>query len=371
MKRHKKVFQVIYITLSSIVLIYIVFVIVINQTITAQIDIETLADTTQSVIAYNTPASDTATDKEIVSEDILELGKNPGLNVRELHNRGITGKGVGVAIIDQNLLAGHEQYADRLRVYELCRAKGKSASRHGTAVAGIAAGKDTGVAPGADLYFISNTFGYMAPPFFLENYKYLEECIDRILDMNTYLNDNEKIRVISISRGFSDNDHGAEELKTAVNRAKEAGVFVITVSTDITFGFNLLGLEREPTADPDKLSSYTAAQFWADNLFKLPYLYEDNDNLLLVPVDSRTIAAATGETDYSYVQSGGASWAVPWLAGMYALCVQVYPEITPELFISVALETGDSITIDGIDYKLKTVINPIRIIDKLEDISSI
>ena len=45
---------------------------------------------------------------------LLEEGKNPGLGLRALHQRGITGKGVGIAIIDQTLLTEHQEYADRL-----------------------------------------------------------------------------------------------------------------------------------------------------------------------------------------------------------------------------------------------------------------
>ena len=43
----------------------------------------------------------------------LELGKNPGLGVRALHKKGITGKGISIGIIDQTLLTSHEQYAKR------------------------------------------------------------------------------------------------------------------------------------------------------------------------------------------------------------------------------------------------------------------
>ena len=49
---------------------------------------------------------------------IMELGKDPGLGVRDLHARGITGKNVGIAIIDQTLLVDHQEYADQLRLYE-------------------------------------------------------------------------------------------------------------------------------------------------------------------------------------------------------------------------------------------------------------
>ena len=49
---------------------------------------------------------------------IMELNKDPGLEVRALHEQGITGKGVSIAIIDQTLLVDHIEYKDRLRLYE-------------------------------------------------------------------------------------------------------------------------------------------------------------------------------------------------------------------------------------------------------------
>ena len=48
----------------------------------------------------------------------MEIGKNPGLNIRKLHKEGLTGKGIGIAIIDQNLLVDHSEYKDQLRMYE-------------------------------------------------------------------------------------------------------------------------------------------------------------------------------------------------------------------------------------------------------------
>src|SRR5688500_12818772 len=49
---------------------------------------------------------------------VMVLGKNPGLGVRALHARGITGRGVAIAVIDQPLLVQHQEYAGRLRLYE-------------------------------------------------------------------------------------------------------------------------------------------------------------------------------------------------------------------------------------------------------------
>ena len=43
-------------------------------------------------------------------ELLMELGKNPGLGLRRLHEQGVTGKGVGIAVIDQVLYTGHPEY---------------------------------------------------------------------------------------------------------------------------------------------------------------------------------------------------------------------------------------------------------------------
>lgn len=56
--------------------------------------------------------------KGYVWKRIMDLGKNPGLGVRQLHKMGITGRGVGIAIIDQPLLVTHQEYGDRLQLYE-------------------------------------------------------------------------------------------------------------------------------------------------------------------------------------------------------------------------------------------------------------
>ena len=47
-------------------------------------------------------------------QQIMELGKNPGLGVRALHLEGITGRGIHVAFIDQPLLLDHAAYKGRL-----------------------------------------------------------------------------------------------------------------------------------------------------------------------------------------------------------------------------------------------------------------
>jgi hypothetical protein len=237
-------------------------------------------------------------------------------------------------------------------------------------VASMAVGRNTGVAPGADLYYIAGSFGHYAifPPY-LANYYYLVRSINRILEINEHLPEDKKIRVISISKGFESFETGGQTLKNAIDRANEAGVFVITCSPDRNFDFVLMGLGREPLDDPDELSSYIPGSWWSNNFFESHEWYS-NQKMLLVPMDSRAGACFTGNDVYAFYRTGGLSWSAPWLAGMSALCAQVYPNLTPELFLTLAFETGDEIEFeqDDVIYTLKTIINPIRLIEKLESL---
>jgi hypothetical protein len=83
---------------------------------------------------------------------------------------------------------------------------------------------------------------------------------------------------------------------------------------------------------------------------------------MLFPMDSRTMASSTGASDYIFNRSGGQSWVVPYIAGLYALVTQVDPAITPEQFWDAAIQTGKTIEIqhDGKTYVLGKIIDPLR-----------
>ena len=296
---------------------------------------------------------------------VMEIGKNPGLGIRALHEKGITGKGVSIAIVDQALNPEHIEYADNLMNYELLHCCDSGAQMHGSAVTSIAVGKNCGVAPDADVYYIASTFGRYRVGGMKINLNYMADSIDRILEINTYQPEEKKIRVISISRGFSV-ERGADAVRAAIERAKGAGVFVITTSTEENYGFSLMGLGKEElTADPDDISSYLPGNFWSEFFYNGDMA--DASQMLLMPMDARTYASWYTADGYEFGASGGLSWSVPWLAGLYALCIQVDDDLTPELFIEKAFDTGTVRTIEyqGKSYEFGTIINPVALIEAL------
>jgi len=293
---------------------------------------------------------------------IMELGKDPGLGIRSLHAQGITGRGVGIAIIDQTLLVDHEEYVNQLRLYEETDDvidRWSESQLHGAAVASIAVGKTVGVAPEADLYYIATARGFTNNSF-----SYLARSIQRILEVNEQLPPERKIRVISMSLHWKEGVEGYDELMAAVGEAKDAGMLIVCANIEQIYGFKFNGLGRFPLADPDAFESYEPGLFWADDFYE----GERHSDRLLVPMDSRTTASPTGQSEYVFLREGGVSWSIPYITGLYALAAQVDPEITLELFWSLAMETGRTIELkhDGETIQLGPIVDPVALIGKLQ-----
>ncbi|QOR36936.1 S8 family serine peptidase [Clostridium sp. 'deep sea'] len=288
---------------------------------------------------------------EFDPEAVMELGKNPGLNVKKLHKDGFTGKGVGLAIIDQALLVDHVEYKDQLKMYEEVHCSDKMAQMHGPAVASIAVGKTVGVAPEADLYYIAETHGvYKKSGQFEYNLTWLAQSIDRIVEVNKLLPKDKKIRVISISLGINSKTKGYEQVMKSIASAEQEGIYTVYVGSD-----NFWGLGREPLLSADEITSYTKGLTWR---------YNAPDNMLLIPMDSRCTASPTGDTDYVFYRDGGMSWSVPYIAGLYAVACQVNPNITPELFWQEALKTSDAL-LDNEEVKIGKIVNPVKLIENI------
>jgi len=170
--------------------------------------------------------------------------------------------------------------------------------------------------------------------------------------------------VLSISAGWDSRSKGYDEITAAVNEAKAAVIFVISSSLFDTYGWNFQTLGRDPVSDPNIFESYEPGLWWQRRFFEqgLP------PEILLVPSDSRTIASPTGAQDYVFYRDGGMSWSIPYLAGMYALAVQVKPDITPEEFWDAALKTGKTIQLqhDGKEYEFGVILDPQALINAIK-----
>ncbi|MHC4143930.1 MAG: family 16 glycoside hydrolase [Planctomycetota bacterium] len=303
-------------------------------------------------------------------QEIMELGKNPGLGIRTLHKRGITGRGVRIAILDQPLLVDHQEYADRVQLYEEIHIPIDAGSQsHGCMTASVAVGKTVGVAPEAELFFIGQyNFDWEKTEGDRGTFQYLAQGIHRIVEINEQLPQDKKIRAISISRGWGESHKDYDLIMQAVQKARAAGMLVATCSVDLVHeGCDYAGLGRLPLADPDLFESYEK------NLYATESFWDGHNSppegwYFCVPLDSRTTASQDGIDEYVFDRCGGFSKAPPYTAGVYALAVQVDPAITPERFWALAARTGRTIEIErnGKKRRLGPIIDPVRLIRSIE-----
>ena len=297
-------------------------------------------------------------------KSILELGSNPGLGVRSLQKRGITGKGVAIAIVDNPLLATHQEYSGRLRMHEYINANPQSNPHfHGSTVVSLAAGKTLGVAPESEIYYIS----CWAMDGGAIDLTPRAKAVRRFLEVNRTLPPEKRIRVISMSLGWSAGQRGAAEMDAAAKEAKDQGILFVSSSIAQVHGFRFHGLGRDPMADPDNFASYRPGRWWAKSFYDGTAMKDT----LLAPMDSRTGAGSGSDDESVYYSDGGWSWTIPYIAGVYALAAQVDHSITPERFWRLALKNGRTIefTHDGKVYPLGPIVDPVALIRALEPAS--
>ncbi len=299
-------------------------------------------------------------------KQVLENGKNPGLSVRALHKKGITGKGVNVAIIDQNLLLDHEQYADRIRYYwqdPIYQYADSAASMHGAAVTSILAGKTVGVAPQANIYYWANNLKIDENDV-LDAGAVAEDLI-RVLTYNSILPPEERIRAVSISRGFGEWDKNADQFNQAVKELEAHGIAVFTTN-------NVATLSRTHSLSSPDTTPYCRPAYWfAKDEFAETMNWTAARKIPLIPTDFRVTAAPNGVTDYVHYAQGGLSWAVPYLSGLYALGVQVYPDLTKEVFLQAVRDTADTkeCHYQGTPFTAHYFVNPTALIAHLHKLA--
>lgn len=298
-------------------------------------------------------------------EQLMALGKDPGCNVRLLHERGLTGKNVGIAIIDQTLLVDHVEYADAVRYYaenEEIAAANEPASMHGPAVASIALGETVGVAPDALLYHVAEIVSQpTADGGWVRDCTYVAETVERLIELNETLPEDEKIRVISISMGWMPEHIGAKEIDAALQKAKDSGIAVCAIGDRDVQMF--AGMARDPYADPNDSASARPGLFWESYFWNAP----QNHKRLLIPMDYRGLASPTGTDEYAFYAMGGMSWVMPYLAGLYALAWEAVPGVTFEAFTEAAWASAKPAFVEssGKAYQFGYYVDAVTLIDTL------
>ena len=268
---------------------------------------------------------------------VLASAMNPGLGIRKLHQEGLTGKGVNVAILDQPLYQDHPEFKGKIAAYQDLGCDPEKSSMHGPAVASLLVGVNCGTAPGARLY-------YGAVPSWKLDTAYYAKALDWIVAQNAQVPTQEKIRVVSVSAApsgpgspYTTNN---ETWDPACARAEQAGILVL----DCTHHHGFIGPCYYDPADPENVAKCKPGFPSQPNQGPLE---GDQSKWIFVPSSPRTTAEeyAEGDCGYQYCGEGGLSWAIPYCAGVLALGWQARPELTApemrELLFKSAYKTPD------------------------------
>jgi subtilisin family serine protease len=266
----------------------------------------------------------------------------PGLGVESLHTSGIDGTGVSVAIIDQKLLVSHHEYAANLVYYEeQLPLDDEPNSMHGPAVSSILVGKNCGVAPGADLYYWAVPVCGVEP----SGVRYAS-AINDVIRFNASLPKERRIRILSISTGFSTEDGGVE-FADAVQKAWDSGIIVFTSSfpyfTDPVIA--VYGAALKERGSRDRVDDYIVPPAIvehrgqsADAIVRMRHQLGDDQTSykpVWVPIEPRLLASSRGTKKYERFSTGGDSWATPYVAGVATLILQVNPGLSNKQVVQI------------------------------------
>ncbi len=265
---------------------------------------------------------------DVKPEDLLKAAINPGLGVREIHEQGITGQGVRVAIIDQPMYLDHPEFEGKIAAYKDTGCGPEQSSMHGPAVTSLLVGTNVGTAPGAIVYFA-------AAPSWLADAEYYAVALEWILEENRKLPPESKIRVVSVSASPSgpgspfQNNNERWDRVTAIAEAE--GLLVL----DCTAHRGRISRCWFGGGDPEDPANCVPGA--PDG----PVSIVPPDRLA-APTGPRTQAEEydRGDFGYQYGLRGGLSWAIPYVAGVMALGWQVRPELSGEQMFQLLLQSA-------------------------------
>ena len=230
---------------------------------------------------------------------LMEWGKDPGFNVEVLHKLGYTGKGAVIAYVDQPAI-DHAAYAN-VNLHNTNNAD-TNRSMHGSAVLSLLAGEEIGTAPEAEVWFYGRAS-------WKGDHTTSAECLYQIIEKNKTLPDDEKITMVGFSDNIASHKKNMQALADAVKACEEAGIMVWFCGEYDSAAFL-------PLSDKNNI----------DNVVRDGVYGSGTPELVHVPAGSRT--TATGEFgEYIYWASGGLSWTMPYVLGLYAIVNEIDPSL--------------------------------------------
>ncbi len=286
-------------------------------------DIRLIAISTTTKLPDNHPF------KYINEESIYHVDKD----IQKLHKQGIDGTNINIAIIDNCFKAVPKEIKNSLYSYKKMF-DAKESSFHGSVVSCQLGGENLGIAPKSKLYF------YATPEKNQRDFNIA--ALKDIINLNEQGAD---IRIVSISAAAQ--THSPEYPKLKEKLAAQ-GCYII--DSVVFANSNFTSINKDPISNEYYFSP------WQDG--------DTHSKRMGVLAGGKMLPLIETENEYLYCGWAAFSWAIPCLAGIFALALQVNPNLTYDEFVTLAWETKI------VNEQGLSLINPLGIIEKLEYVPS-
>lgn len=285
----------------------------------------------------------------LTEQEMSHVSRPEGLD--KIHRKGVTGKGVTVAVIDSGI-APHDAFGDRVVAFRdftsgrTVKKRNLDTAGHGTHVAGIIAGGGDfagGVAPEASLVGCRiNT----------------EQEAIKAIDWVIANKEKYSIDVLNLSLGVDApaNPH-EDEFRKAAERAVDAGIIVVAAAGNECEGGNCSSTISSPGNSPQvitvgALDDRGTAKRSDDLIYAAssrgktgggkPDIVAEGVNVL-GPLAKDSSFAKRLAHSANYVALAGSSQAAPMVAGTIALMLQVNPRIDQAEAKDILKRTADKL----------------------------
>jgi serine protease AprX len=340
---------------------------VLNVTLNTRVR-NTIEDTSASL----TSSADATT---ATRQPVLATNFPNTVGAAALHAQGITGAGVGVAVIDSGIAGDHADFRSAdgsSRVTNVIANPGATRPGdevgHGTHVAGIIAGNSnnrsatdplrgtrTGIAPAADLVALK-TADDQGNSTVLDVINALQFVVDHKDELNI------KVVNLSVSSDTPGSYHD-DPLDAAVEFAWHAGIVVVAAAGNRSnaadavhyapgndpFVISVGGTDEAGTTNPsdDTVASWSSRGITQDGFAK-PEIVAPGASIVAPLAMGSAFQALCPNcvVDNEYLKIGGTSMAAPMVAGAAALLLQVRPDLNPDQ-VKAILTRNVNKTADG------------------------
>lgn len=239
--------------------------------------------------------------------EIMERAKRPNTNA------GATGRGINIAVIDNMLDTTNPEYATQIKHFEgAIDGSEIRTNNHASMVVGHIAGRHTGMAPDANIYFFTKRTYPDRKKFDQEICKVLQN----VIRFNNAQTPENKIHILSCSWGVRKKYHHPQIFEL-FDQLEKSGVKIILCGTDdMALNYTVSPRDFMPCNNPNmtdvQSNVQTAGQEYLDS-WNIEYT---PDKIVGIPTNMRT--TPMGANGWQYNITGGESSSAPYIAGVYA-----------------------------------------------------